>query len=66
VVELVVIENLTTLVLQVVYTASPLASPTSLPVSVTTYPITVGAGGATGLPISKVVYVMELQVKFSF
>ena len=28
------------------YTASPLASPTSLPVSVTSYPITVGAGGA--------------------
>jgi len=28
------------------YTASPLASPTSLPVSVTGYPITVGAGGA--------------------
>jgi len=28
------------------YTASPLASATSLPVSVTTYPITVGGGGA--------------------
>jgi hypothetical protein len=27
------------------YTASPLATPTSLPVSVTSYPITVGAGG---------------------
>ena len=34
------------------WTASPLASATSLPVSVTTYPITVGAGGAakTGSP----------------
>ena len=28
------------------YTASPLASSTSLPVSVQGYPITVGAGGA--------------------
>jgi hypothetical protein len=28
------------------WTASPLASATSLPVSVTTYPITVGGGGA--------------------
>jgi len=28
------------------YTASPLATPTSMPVSVTTYPIVVGAGGA--------------------
>jgi hypothetical protein len=38
--EQVVLENLIILVLQVV-TASPLATPTSLPVSVTTYPITV-------------------------
>ena len=30
------------------YTASPLATPTSLPVSATGYPITVGAGGSTG------------------
>jgi hypothetical protein len=30
------------------YTASPLASATSLPVSVTSYPITVGSGGANG------------------
>ena len=30
------------------YTASPLATPTSLPVSATTYPITVGAGGSKG------------------
>ena len=29
------------------YTASPLATPTSLPVSVTAYPIAVGGGGAT-------------------
>jgi hypothetical protein len=28
------------------YTASPLATPTSLPVSITTYPITVGGGGS--------------------
>jgi hypothetical protein len=31
------------------WTASPLASATSLPVSVTTYPITVGGGGAGGI-----------------
>jgi hypothetical protein len=31
------------------YTASPLATPTSLPVSVTTYPITVGGGGTAGI-----------------
>jgi hypothetical protein len=31
------------------YSASPLATPTSLPVSVTSYPITVGAGGAGGI-----------------
>jgi len=31
------------------YTASPLATPTSLPVSATTYPITVGAGGPAPL-----------------
>jgi hypothetical protein len=31
------------------YTASPLASATSLPVSVTTYPITVGGGGSLGI-----------------
>jgi hypothetical protein len=31
------------------YTASPLASATSLPVSVQTYPITVGGGGAGGV-----------------
>jgi hypothetical protein len=31
------------------YTASPLATPTSLPVSVQSYPITVGAGGAAVL-----------------
>jgi hypothetical protein len=30
------------------YTASPLATPTSLPVSVTSYPITVGGGGSIG------------------
>jgi hypothetical protein len=30
-------------------TASPLASATALPVSVTTYPITVGGGGAGGI-----------------
>jgi len=30
------------------YTASPLATPTSLPISVTGYPITVGAGGSPG------------------
>ena len=30
------------------YTASPLATPTGLPVSVQTYPVTVGAGGAAG------------------
>jgi hypothetical protein len=28
------------------YTASPLATPTSLPVSITSYPVTIGAGGA--------------------
>jgi hypothetical protein len=33
------------------YTASPLATPTSLPVSVTSYPITVGGGG-NGAPIN--------------
>jgi hypothetical protein len=32
------------------YTASPLATPTSLPVSVQGYPITVGGGGATSVP----------------
>jgi hypothetical protein len=32
------------------YTASPLATPTSLSVSVTSYPITVGAGGVGGNP----------------
>ena len=32
------------------YTASPLATPTSLPVSATAYPITVGAGGTGGGP----------------
>jgi hypothetical protein len=31
------------------YTASPLATPTSLPVSITSYPITVGAGGPAPL-----------------
>src|SRR5210317_944193 len=31
------------------YTASPLATPTSLPVSATTYPITVGGGGTGGV-----------------
>jgi len=30
------------------YTASPLATPTSLPVSATTYPVTVGGGGSGG------------------
>ena len=30
------------------YTASPLATPTSMPISVTAYPITVGAGGTGG------------------
>jgi len=32
------------------YTASPLNAPAGLPVSVQTYPITVGAGGAAGTP----------------
>ena len=32
------------------YTASPLATPSSLPVTATGYPITVGAGGAGGFP----------------
>lgn len=32
------------------WTASPLASSTSIPVSVTAYPITVGAGGSVGNP----------------
>ena len=32
------------------YTASPLATPTSLPVSATSYPITVGGGGSGGIP----------------
>jgi hypothetical protein len=32
------------------YSASPLATPTSLPVSVTSYPITVGGGGSGGDP----------------
>jgi hypothetical protein len=31
------------------YTASPLATPTAIPVITTSYPITVGAGGAAGL-----------------
>jgi len=30
------------------YTASPLATPTAIPVSVTSYPITIGGGGAGG------------------
>jgi hypothetical protein len=30
------------------YTASPLATPTGIPVSVTTYPVTVGGGGSAG------------------
>jgi hypothetical protein len=34
------------------YTASPLASSTPIPVSATTYPITVGAGGAAGVPLN--------------
>ena len=32
------------------YTASPLATPTSLPVTATSYPITVGGGGTGGSP----------------
>ena len=32
------------------YTASPLATPTSIPVSATTYPVTVGGGGGSGVP----------------
>ena len=32
------------------YTASPLVAPAGLPVSATTYPITVGGGGAGGIP----------------
>jgi len=32
------------------YTASPLATPSSLPVTATGYPITVGAGGSGGFP----------------
>jgi hypothetical protein len=48
-VEQVVIENLIVLPHQVVIQHSPLASATSLPVSVTSsYPITVGGGGAAG------------------
>jgi hypothetical protein len=47
VVEQVVIENLiVNPCTSGCYSASPLATPTSLPVSVTTYPITVGGGGA--------------------
>jgi len=37
------------------YTASPLAASTSIPVSITAYPITVGGGGATGPASTKAV-----------
>jgi hypothetical protein len=49
VVEQVVLENLIQLLCQHLGT-SPLANPTGLPVSVQSYPITVGAGGA-GAPV---------------
>jgi hypothetical protein len=50
--ELVVIENQNCATVSGCYTASPLASSTSLPVSVQGYPITVGGGGA-GLVVLK-------------
>jgi hypothetical protein len=51
-------------VLQVV-TASPLANPTSLPVSVTSYPITVGAGGAGSTRYScPSVQVLMVQIQY--
>jgi hypothetical protein len=51
--------QLATVILQV-----PLASPSGLPVSVTTYPITVGGGGATGS--QTIILETTAGVKFSF
>jgi hypothetical protein len=52
VVEQVVIENQNCATTSGCYSASPLATATSLPVSVQHYPITVGGGGAAGYPES--------------
>jgi hypothetical protein len=66
VVEQVVIENLKFTSIRLLDSKSPLASASALPVSVTTYPITVGGGGGVVDCLVPSFLCKEVRIKFNF